>query len=131
MRRRLTEQTATTFGYHMVLTQLSIPRKRRHSERLAPQQHKTTEHVSKRQKRSHPVGSQFPSVFWDNLSKIHLTERALEELERRNAQVALTSGLPILRSHRPITRSVLAERKKGFHPVTSPKNIFISVARSV
>lgn len=96
--------------------QLSDPRKRRNPEQLPPQQ-KRTSHVSKKQKCSHPSGSQLPPVFWDNLSKIDLTKRALGELDRRNIQVAIRSHPtrhPRLR--RQITRSALARLKKGFQP---------------
>ena len=95
----------------MPVTQLPNPRKRRHSERLTPSQH-----ISKTQKRSHPPGSQLPSAFWDNLSKIDLTKRALEELDRRNTQAALSCGPPFLQSHRPITRSVRKESSKPLAP---------------
>lgn len=101
----------------MPLTQLSIPRKRRHSEQLTAQQNKTEQHTSKRRKRSHPSGSQLPSAFWDNLSNVDLTKRALEELDRRNAQAALSCGPPFLRSNRPITRYM---RKKSSRPLTPP-----------
>ena len=100
-------------GYHMPEAQLSNPRKRRNPERLTPQQNKTSQHVSKKQKRSHPNGSQLPPAFWDNLSKIDLTKRALEELDRRSTQAAPNSQLPYPRSHQPITRHVLAELKKS------------------
>ena len=98
--------------------QLCNPRKRRNPERLTPQQNKTLQHVSKRQKSSHPNGSQFPPAFWDNLSKISLTKRALEELDRRNTQAALNSRPPHPRSHRSITRRVPAELKKSSQPLT-------------
>jgi hypothetical protein len=65
--------------------------------------------------RSHPSGSQLPPAFWDNLSKIDLTKRALEELDRRNTQAALSSRPPY---PRPITRRVLAELKKSSQPLT-------------
>ncbi|KAF2189960.1 hypothetical protein K469DRAFT_452169, partial [Zopfia rhizophila CBS 207.26] len=35
-----------------------------------------------------PSGSQPPPAFWDNLSKIWLTKRALRELDQRNTQAA-------------------------------------------
>lgn len=93
-------------------TQFSIPRKRRISEQPT--------HVSKRRKRSHPSGSRLPPAFWDNLSKIDLTRRALEELDRRNTQAALDSQPPYQRPARRITRHVLAELKKSAQPLTPP-----------
>jgi hypothetical protein len=100
----------------MPVTQLSIPRKRRHSEQLTAQQNETSQHTSKRRKCSHPDGSQFPSAFWDNLSYVDLTKRALEELDRRNTQAALSCGPPFVQSHRPITRYM---RKKSSQPLTT------------
>jgi hypothetical protein len=47
---------------------------------------------------NHPKGSQPPPAFWDKLSKVWLTSRALEELDRRNTQSA-----PTLRSRLAIT----------------------------
>jgi len=93
--------------------QLSNPRKRRNPERLTPQQNKTSQHVSKKQKRSHPSGSQLPPAFWDNLSKIDLTKRALEELDRRNTQAAPNSqnALPTTAPTDYSTRSRRAEEE--------------------
>ncbi|KAL9127755.1 MAG: hypothetical protein Q9175_007672 [Cornicularia normoerica] len=101
--------------------QCSNPRKRRNSERLTPQQNKTLQHVSKRRKRSR---SQPPPAFWDNLSKIDLTRRALKELDRRNTQAALNSRPLYPRSQRPITRRVLAELKKSSQPLTPAAKYF-------
>lgn len=75
--------------------------KRRNPEQLTPPN--TSLHVSKKQKRSHPSESLFPPAFWDNLSKVDLTRRALEELHRRN------SHPPYGRPARPLTRRVRAE----------------------
>ncbi|KAL8886647.1 MAG: hypothetical protein Q9215_005687 [Flavoplaca cf. flavocitrina] len=102
--------------------QLSNPCKRRNLERLTPQQNKTSQHICKRQKRSHPSGSQLPPAFWDNLSKIDLTKRALRELDRRNLQAALDSHLLYPRPRQPNTRRALAELKKSSQPVTSAAN---------
>jgi len=97
--------------------QLIAPHKRQHPDDLSPHQNKTSQHVFKKQKRRHPSNSRFPTAFWDNLSKIHLTKRALGELDRRNIQAAIEShppGLP--RPHRPITQRAFPEPKKGFQP---------------
>lgn len=61
-------------------------------------------HISKRQKLHHPRGSQPPAKFWDNLSKIWLTERALKELDGRNTQPALNSHCSLSQRSRPVTR---------------------------
>ena len=99
-----------TSGRHMPEEQLSNLRKRRHSEHLS------TYHGSKKQKYGHPSASQFPPAFWDNLSKVDLTKRALEELNRRNTRASLNSRTFSPRSHRPITRRFLAERNESFPP---------------
>ncbi|KAF2807518.1 uncharacterized protein BDZ99DRAFT_338517, partial [Mytilinidion resinicola] len=59
--------------------------KRQRSER--PQPNGISQSASKKQRLSHPSGSQPPAAFWDNLSKIWLTKRALREQDRRNPQV--------------------------------------------
>ncbi|KAI4154565.1 MAG: hypothetical protein LQ340_001594 [Diploschistes diacapsis] len=97
--------------------QLPNPRKRRNSERLTPQHNGTLQYASKRQKHGHPDGSQIPPAFWDNLSKIDLTKRALEELDRRNTQATPNSRPAYSRPHRPVTRRVLAELKKSCRPL--------------
>ena len=96
----------------MLEVQLSNSRKHRSSEQSTPQ-NKTLEHVSKRQKRSHTSGTQLPPAFWDNLSKIDLSKRALEELDRRNSQSALRSRQAYLRSQRPIAQRGLTQLKKS------------------
>ncbi|KAF2790760.1 hypothetical protein K505DRAFT_327349 [Melanomma pulvis-pyrius CBS 109.77] len=88
---------------------LSNPRKRRHSEQPTPQ------HVCKRRKPSPLNGSQYPPAFWDNLSKIHLTKRAVKELDRRNSRQTY------LRPDRRITRRVFAELKKSSQPPKPPR----------
>jgi hypothetical protein len=87
---------------------LSSSRKRR-SE--LPQRNETSRPVSKRQRLSPPSGSQPPPAFWDNLSKIWLTKRALRELDRRNTQAAPTPPRSLYRARRPVTRNCLAKSK--------------------
>ncbi|KAF2272254.1 uncharacterized protein EI97DRAFT_386272 [Westerdykella ornata] len=53
-----------------------------------PQPNETSQSRSKKQRLNHSSGSQTPAAFWDNLSKIWLTKRALRELDRRNNQAA-------------------------------------------
>ncbi|MCJ1381926.1 hypothetical protein MMC17_005038 [Xylographa soralifera] len=88
-------------------------RKHRTSEQLMSLQNKGSQHVSKKQKRSHSNGFQYPPAFWDNLSKIDLTKRALKELDRRNAQAALHLPPAYPRSSRPITQRNLAEPRSS------------------
>jgi hypothetical protein len=85
--------------------QSSNPRKRRPQESSQP--------LSKRQKLNHPRGSQPPAAFWDNLSKIWLTRRALKEFDRRNTQpTPRPDPLPYPRSRRPVTRHTVADWKE-------------------
>jgi hypothetical protein len=58
------------------------------------------------------TGSQPPSGYWDNLSKIWLTKRALKELNRRNNKPNEHSP-PYRRNRRPFTRSLFAKWAKG------------------
>jgi hypothetical protein len=55
--------------------------------------------------------------FWDNLSKIWLTKRALRELDRRNTRAAPNPPRsPYRRVRRPVTRNSLAESKRNRQP---------------
>jgi hypothetical protein len=104
--------TPTINNRHMLEPQLSSSRKRQRPEPLQPNEASLP--VSKKQKFSHPSGSQPPAAFWDNLSKIWLTKRALRELDRRNAEAALSPyRLPHRRVHRPLTRNFLAESNRN------------------
>ncbi|KAF2803001.1 uncharacterized protein BDZ99DRAFT_178900 [Mytilinidion resinicola] len=92
--------------------QLSSSRKRQRSER--PQPIEMLQPASKKQRFSHPSGSQPPAAFWDKLSKIWLTKRALRELDRRNARASPNPPRsPYRRVHRPATRNFLAQSKRN------------------
>ncbi|CBX99673.1 hypothetical protein LEMA_P089120.1 [Plenodomus lingam JN3] len=91
---------------------LTGSRKRRHSE--TPQLNETSRPVLKKQRLSPPSESQPPPAFWDNLSKIWLTKRALRELDRRNAQAAPSPPRSShQRARRPVTRNFLGELKRN------------------
>ncbi|WEW61538.1 hypothetical protein PRK78_007028 [Emydomyces testavorans] len=77
---------------------------KRHQELVEPE--------PKRQKVRHPVceGAQRPPEFWDNLSKIWLTTKALRELDRRNT--LSHAGPYVTKPHRPITRQFFAEHQR-------------------
>ena len=93
---------------HMLEPQLSSSLcKRQRSE--PPRLNKTSQPIWKKQRLSrlsHPSGSQPTSAFWDNLSEIWLTKRALRELDRRNFRAAL-------RARWPLTRNFLAESERS------------------
>ena len=83
---------------------------------------------SKQRLSSHPSESRPPPAFWDNLSKIWLTKRALQELDRRNSQATLSSFPLSCQQHRPITRRALAEwkdRPENWQP-TDPAPAFLA-----
>lgn len=101
-----------TPGCHMHKVQLSTPRELQNSEQPTC--------VSQRQKRSRPSESSFPPAFWDRLSKIDLTKRALEELDRRNTLATPDSQPPHPRPTQQITRHMLAKLKKESNPLVSP-----------
>jgi len=93
----------------MLKLPLPGPRKRQRSE--SPEQTGTSQPPSKKQRLSHPSGSQPPPAFWDNLSKLWLTKRALRELGRRNSQAAANSSRsPHRRARQPVTRKYIAEQ---------------------
>jgi len=96
-------------------SQLPHPRKRQRTEQRPLKLNGISQPQSKRQKLSHhSTGSQPPPAFWDNLSKIWLTKRALRELNRRNSQSALSpTRSQYRRARRPVTRNFLAELKRN------------------
>lgn len=90
--------------------QLSSSRECQRSE--PPDLGETSEPILERQRLSHPNGSQPPAEFWDKLSKIWLTKRALRELDRRNIQSIPSSPCsPHRRARGPVTRNFIAESK--------------------
>ena len=115
---------------HMPEPQLCNPRKRQRSEQRPLQLNGASQPLSKRQKLSYPITRSSPSAaFWDNLSKIELTKRALRELDRRNALSALSPRRPSnRRPHRPLTRYALAELKKNRQPSQSAPEYLCSCA---
>lgn len=98
---------------YMFAAQPSSPRRRRSSARLPPEQHETCQYMFKRE-RSPPSGFQPSPAFWDNLSKVELTRRALEELDRRDYEAAVNPRPICPHSHQPLT-----EPKKSSQPLTS------------
>ncbi len=97
---------------HMLESRLSNLRKRQHVEQYASQLSGTSQPLLKKQKLSHPIYEalyQPPAAFWDNLSKLWLTKRALRELERRNVQAAPSLFPSRRRFHRPLTQHILVE----------------------
>ena len=84
--------------------------KRQPAEQLSRCVCEASEPQLKKQKLVHPNGSQPPAEFWDNLSKIWLTKRALRELNRRNKQTAARlPKSPYRQQHKLVTRSSVAK----------------------
>lgn len=102
----LTCPTNNSLKHHFPMpeSQLSGSRKRQRSEQSPPQLKRASQPLSKRQHSSY----QTPPAFWDNLSKLWLTKRALREQDRRIAQSA--SNTPSLIRH------ALTELKKDRQP---------------
>ena len=104
-------------GNHMLEQRLSNPRKRQRSEQYRSQQNRTSQPLSKRQKRSHPpIESHPPPAFWDNLSRVWLTKGALRELDRRNgpSQSAPSPSCSLhARLHGPFTRHAVAKAENS------------------
>jgi hypothetical protein len=102
-------------NYQMLEPQPLGSRKHQRSER--PQPNEISQPASKKQRLSYPSGSQPPAAFWDNLSKIWLTKRALRELDRRNTRAAPNPPhSPYRRVRRPVTRNFLSELKRNRQP---------------
>ncbi len=105
---------------------LSNPRKRQRTEQYALQPNGTSQPQLKRQKLNHPTTGSQPPAFWDNLSKIWLTKRALRELNRRNSQpVSIQPRSRYRRARRPVTRNFLAELKRNRRRVTQSASDFL------
>ena len=114
---------------HMLQPQLPNPRKRQCPEH-SPQVDRALQPLSKREKPSHPNrGSPPPAEFWDNLSKVWLTKRALRELDRRNTRPAPKPPNSLYRRpHRPATRRILTEPSKSRQPTESTTNFLCHCA---
>ena len=102
---------------HMLEPQVLNPRKRQRSEQRLPQLNGTSQPLLERGKLNHThrkARSRTPAAFYDNLSKVWLTKRALRELDRRNAQLAPSSSCSSpRRPRRPFTRRTLVELRKN------------------
>jgi len=67
-----------------------------------------------------------PPAFWDNLSKVWLTRRALNELDRRNAQSASNQSPVQPKVKKPRTRSAIREFKHRAQPaLPKPVNPYL------
>jgi hypothetical protein len=93
----------------MTEQQLAQSRKRQRIHQRLP--------ASKKQKLSVTSAPHSEDEFWNGLSKIWLTKYALRELDRRNAKTVSYS--PSQRTHRPVTRNLLAEAKNRYKHIES------------
>ncbi|KAI9675677.1 MAG: hypothetical protein M1817_001044 [Caeruleum heppii] len=102
------------------------PSRKRHRSEDQPLPLNTSQ-TSKKRRLHHPSGSRPPQAFWGNLSKIWLTESALEEHERRQFHFARRVRASYQFSRRPVTRRALAEWKsKQNWPADKPTADFLS-----
>ena len=92
----------------------SNPRKRQHPDQYPSQLRGTCQSVWKKHKAASRESNEQPAAFWDSLSEIPLTKRALRELDRRNARATPTFSTP-QRSRRPVSRGAVQERER-YHP---------------
>lgn len=102
------------------------PRKRRRSDQYPSKLEGggACQPVSKKPRAVYPSDLQQPAAFWDNLSEIPLTRRALRELNRRNAQAARATTTS-WRIGRSATRRTVAERER-YHPPLKPATSFLA-----
>ena len=82
-----------------------------------------SERTSQIQKRNDPNAFLFPAAFWDNLSRVDITKRALKELDRRNTQATLStpqslSSCSVPRI--PVKQRKIAEQDKSSKPILTP-----------
>jgi hypothetical protein len=80
-----------------------------------PEQTGTSQPLFKKQRLYYPE-SRPPPAFWDNLTKLWLTERALRELDRRNSQITPSLSHSPYRyglARQPVTRNSIAEQKNN------------------
>jgi hypothetical protein len=93
--------------------QLSNLRKRKHTKLSLPlpQENEALYPQSKRQRRTYQQTPP-PVEYWDNLSKIWLTKRALRELDRRNALRSFKSTHSPYQARRPVTRNFHTELER-------------------
>ena len=99
--------------YHMSEPQITNLRKRQYSE--LPQRNGYLQTQSKKRKlHDHSTEFELCAAFWDNLSRIWLTKRALRELDRRNAQFdPSNTHCSLRRSQRPVTPRGLSILQKN------------------
>ena len=102
-------------NHHMVEPRVCNLRKRQRVEQYQSQLNGTSQPLLKKRKLSRSIyeaSDQPPAAFWDNLSKLWLTKRALRELDRRNVEAAPSPFSLRRRSYRPLTRHILVDEKK-------------------
>lgn len=125
----LEEGSATTYkqlfvcpDFLMSKSQNSRPRKRQRIEHPPPLPNGVTQPQATRPTLNNQSAEpQSPAVFWDNLSKVWLTKRALRELDRRSSRVHWSC-----RPRQPVTQRALAALKKKSRQPSQPAAEFLS-----
>ena len=74
-------------------------------ERRQPKRLREDEQPQSVKRRKAAYSSGYPPEFWDTLSKVRLTRRALREIDRRNTQCALVTNVTRTYTSRRILRS--------------------------
>ena len=78
------------------------PRKRQRAE--PAQLEKASQPIAKRQRAERDSGRRASAAYWENVSKVWLTKRALEELDRRTLSACPAPTRRSQRSHRSVRR---------------------------
>lgn len=105
----------------------SYSRKRQRTEQLPSHLDEVSQPEPKRQRYSFDE-FQPPLAYWNHLSKIWLTERALRELDRRNSQRSVIPPHSAFQQiRRPITRSIRSEVKN--HQSHSAQNRILCLSQ--
>ena len=85
------------------------PSNPRNRQRAEPIQLEKTSHPTPKRQKLNRHRSQAASAYWDNVSKVWLTKRALKELDRRTRQPRLNPHPVHQHARRPATRSCTAK----------------------
>jgi hypothetical protein len=100
------------------------PRKRQRAE--PGQLEKASQPVAKRQRTERDSGRRASAAYWENVSKVWLTKRALEELDRRTLSARSARPAPRSRCSHRTHRSV---RRRAHRPATETCAAELGAAR--
>ena len=105
-------------------TDFNTRKRRRSDQRPFEPEYSTCQAVSKRPKVANTADPRQPAAFWDGLSEIPLTTRALEEQNRRYKRAARVS-LMSPRARRPTTRRAV-DKQRDCSPCESTATVLLA-----